>query len=184
MRPCVKCREVKPLDQFPKTRSNETGKEYRRHKCKACWNAVRSAKPRAYLERQSALHKAWTEKRLAADPKYREKLRAIHKSWRDRNREHVRRESRIGAIKRAYGLSPADLEAMRLAQGGLCAACGGPPDDKRPLNVDHDHTTGAVRGLLCNSCNLALGRARESVERLRALASYLEKARTTVVRIA
>jgi len=44
----------------------------------------------------------------------------------------------------------------------------------RPLVVDHDHSTGRVRKLLCNACNLAIGMVQEDPARLRALAAYLE----------
>ena len=53
------------------------------------------------------------------------------------------------------GLSDADYEALLTAQGGGCAICGNPPKTRR-LDTDHDHKTGAVRGLLCHRCNRAL----------------------------
>ncbi len=58
---------------------------------------------------------------------------------------------------RAKGLGVTDSEyaAMLDRQGGGCAICGTTPKTRR-LNVDHDHRTGAVRGLLCHRCNRAL----------------------------
>jgi hypothetical protein len=53
------------------------------------------------------------------------------------------------------GVSDADYEALLAAQGGGCAICGNPPKTRR-LDVDHDHKTGKVRGLLCHRCNRAL----------------------------
>lgn len=62
-------------------------------------------------------------------------------------------------IKKKYNLSPEGQEAMLQIQGFSCAICvtpfGEAPID-RP-RVDHDHTTGHVRGLLCNKCNIAIG---------------------------
>jgi hypothetical protein len=52
-----------------------------------------------------------------------------------------------------------------------CEACG----DGVDLVIDHNHTTGNYRGVLCNHCNKALGFARDNSERLRALASYLDE---------
>lgn len=60
-------------------------------------------------------------------------------------------------------------------QGGVCAICNLPPRGKLPLNVDHDHKTGAVRGLLCWTCNhRLLPAAKDSPQRLSAAADYLE----------
>jgi hypothetical protein len=59
---------------------------------------------------------------------------------------------------------------MLLAQGG-CAICGGLEDSVACL--DHDHSSGEVRGVLCSPCNLLLGLAKDSPERLLAAAEYL-----------
>jgi len=75
-------------------------------------------------------------------------------------------------LKRAYGLSAADYEAMLIKQKGQCAICGATPPT---LHVDHNHTTGEVRALLCGSCNRAIGLMQEDTSRLRAAADYLER---------
>ncbi len=64
-------------------------------------------------------------------------------------------------------------------QRGMCAnpGCGAAESRRegkvRPLEIDHNHETGAVRGLLCNSCNVSLGRLYENVQRIEGLASYI-----------
>lgn len=59
-------------------------------------------------------------------------------------------------------------------QGGVCAICGRPPKNT-PLNVDHDHKTGLVRGLLCWHCNSrVIGAARDEPSVLRKAAKYLD----------
>lgn len=83
--------------------------------------------------------------------------------------------------QRVYGLSHDEYTAMVEVQDGRCAICRQEPVRKSqygtryPLHVDHDHTTGQVRGLLCFSCNAGLGKFRDDPERLRAAASYLER---------
>lgn len=80
-----------------------------------------------------------------------------------------------------YGLSVEQYNALVEKQHGLCAGCGRLPKPggragvNRFLFVDHDHSTGAVRGLLCQPCNAAVGLAGDSPEILLGLAAYLER---------
>jgi hypothetical protein len=82
--------------------------------------------------------------------------------------------SRAGKFRHSYrhGLTPKEFEARVIAQEGKCPLCGAQPD---MLHIDHDHGTGEVRDLLCRSCNLMIGFARESAEILAAGIRYLEK---------
>jgi hypothetical protein len=79
---------------------------------------------------------------------------------------------------------------MEAEQGGVCAICSRPetrPDrsgNPQRLSVDHCHETGQVRGLLCHSCNITLGVARDDPEHLRAMADYVERHRRPHVRAA
>lgn len=73
-----------------------------------------------------------------------------------------------------YNLEPHEFEALVEAQGNRCAICHGEWDGKNKVpHVDHDHETGRVRGLLCESCNLGLGKFKDSAGLLRAAAAYL-----------
>ena len=81
-------------------------------------------------------------------------------------------------LRRLYGISAKEYKALSAAQNGLCRICvNPPPPDQRGLVVDHCHTTGAVRGLLCNNCNALLGMATDDVARLRSAIDYLERSR-------
>lgn len=103
-------------------------------------------------------------------------------AWRNRQREYTRRwkakhppalaagEHRRN-LKR-FGLTPEQYDAMLAEQGGVCAICQRPDADRR-LAVDHDHATGRVRGLLCKSCNKALGAFRDSTDLLLRAVEYL-----------
>lgn len=66
--------------------------------------------------------------------------------------------SRTYTLQYRYGLSEQDYEAMFTKQGGLCGVCKKPPETGTRFVVDHDHKTGRVRGLLCNTCNTTVGR--------------------------
>lgn len=101
-------------------------------------------------------------------------VRADIQGWRDANPE-IHRERKIGyQLKRKYGIDRDQYDALLAAQGGGCAICGREPapDGKRP-HVDHDHQTGAVRGILCGCCNSAIGQFREDVRLMAQAAKYL-----------
>lgn len=78
-----------------------------------------------------------------------------------------------------YGVTQAWFEETLAAQGGVCAICRQPETrvlrgKVTDLCVDHDHATGAVRGLLCNACNAMLGCFDDDPDRLIAAAEYIE----------
>ena len=77
---------------------------------------------------------------------------------------------RIYQRARNYGLSEEHFRVLLESQNYECAICGKPD---RSLVVDHNHTTGKVRGLLCNSCNTGIGLLQDSVEVLRRAEGYL-----------
>lgn len=74
-------------------------------------------------------------------------------------------------LKYAYGMTVEEYERMNTAQGGRCAICKSLPEK---LHVDHCHSSGEIRSLLCGPCNRALGIVRESTEVLQAMIAYLE----------
>lgn len=63
---------------------------------------------------------------------------------------------------------------MCAEQGGVCAICGRRPREGTHLHVDHDHETGRVRGLLCFSCNVAVGQLQHDPTRIVRAADYLD----------
>lgn len=71
---------------------------------------------------------------------------------------------------RTYGLEAGQYDQMYAAQGGGCAIC---TTEHEVLAVDHDHETGAIRGLLCQTCNVGLGNFKDNDLLLKAAAEYL-----------
>lgn len=101
--------------------------------------------------------------------------RRAYKQWATKTgKEFIKREWRTANLKK-YGLTPEQYDAILSAQGGVCAICktnwmrGG----YRHLDVDHDHTTGKVRGLLCGRCNRGLGYFKDNPQNLAAAIDYL-----------
>jgi len=83
-----------------------------------------------------------------------------------------RARDRVTRLRAAYGLEPGEYERLLVAQGGTCAICDQPPKNG-PLHVDHNHATGAVRGLLCRECNLAVGYLRDRPDAALRVSMYL-----------
>jgi hypothetical protein len=81
--------------------------------------------------------------------------------------------SRDSYLRRTYNISESDYDLLLAAQHGGCAVCGRTGRTRR-LHVDHDHSNGLVRGLLCFQCNALLIRRGTSPARFYAAASYLE----------
>ncbi len=84
-----------------------------------------------------------------------EKRKKYSKTWKERHPEKRKIYTRNSRI-RAYGIEPEIYYKMLDQQGNRCAICKS-KSTKRAMNIDHDHKTGKVRGLLCDSCNLSLG---------------------------
>lgn len=69
-------------------------------------------------------------------------------------------------------LSPRTYDKLMTDQSGLCAICGKTPVGRK-LAVDHSHTTGQLRGLLCTRCNLGIGYFGDDINRLYRAVDYL-----------
>lgn len=80
---------------------------------------------------------------------------------------------RAWMLRTQYGLTPEAYDRLLWSQGGACAICRKTQD--KPLDVDHNHLTGVVRGLLCNPCNQGIGylRSDEGSGVLEAAYSYV-----------
>ena len=75
--------------------------------------------------------------------------------------------------KDVYGVSDEWYEKQLEMQGSECMICGGETCRNKPLFIDHNHDTGAVRGLLCGPCNSMIGFAQENPSILNAGIDYL-----------
>lgn len=74
-------------------------------------------------------------------------------------------------LRGRYGIEPAEVQVIIEAQGGLCAICRRQP----AVQVDHDHASGVVRGILCDGCNGTLSAFRESPMLLTKAIEYLDR---------
>src|SRR4051812_21679326 len=155
---CPRCGQSKPLDGFHRSSAAKDG---RQGHCKAC--------NRDYLRDRAAQRPRKTRVRVAAPAGCKwcadcSSIKPLDEFPRNRNtsdgraqyckpchnarslesRTRLHGSTRHYHLKRRYGLGAADVAAMIEAQGGVCAIC----KMRAPEHVDHDHKTGAVRGVL------------------------------------
>lgn len=133
--------------------------------------------PAKAAKRQAIYRQRHPERAKANKQRHREKnldkVRAASAAAIAKKRKENPEKFRDSQLKAVYGITLAERNAMEQSQGGLCAICNSKPKNGRPLHIDHDHTTGQVRSLLCGHCNSMLGYASDSIFRLHAAIAYL-----------
>lgn len=133
--------------------------------------ALTEARKEYQREYQRRWREANTEKARAIS---RESARRTRAAMAPDERDAYLTTKRARTLVATYGITVEERDAMLAAQDGVCAICAGP--FVGTPHVDHDHDTGAVRGLLCQPCNQAIGFMGDSPRRLIAAALYLERA--------
>jgi hypothetical protein len=98
------------------------------------------------------------------------------KARRTANPGRAAASTRKSKLKKSYGITPEEFDTMLEDQYGACSLCGStsPGGRDKRFHVDHDHATGAVRSLLCSSCNVGLGHFRDNPALMRRAAAYVE----------
>lgn len=130
-------------------------------------------------EKKADLVRIYRERR-AVDPRYRGYLLRGTKKWQANNPDHVRAYRKFRRLKIEYGISVVSYLNMLHLQNQRCLVCKTSFDDvavqdsRLARHVDHDHSTGKLRGVLCHYCNVMIGHASESPAVLRKAADYLE----------
>lgn len=158
---CFRCEEVKPFSGFKPDKRMADG----HHSwCIDCWRAYHRERYR----------------QIQADPEKKARLREQQNKYSAKYRKADPAKHNGYSRKYRQGIDQQAYEALLASQNGLCAieGCGRPG-----IDVDHDHACCSgkracgkcVRGILCHPCNLALGNVKDSTERLRGLARYLEE---------
>ncbi|MEU2553141.1 endonuclease VII domain-containing protein [Streptomyces sp. NPDC013313] len=173
MKRCSRCKQSKPRASFASNKAVRDGLQAYCRECSAAY----------YRQRQDASGRK-PRPRVAAPQghKYCQRCEQIkpHSEW-DRNRtasdglstccKACRAiEGRARHLKRHYGLTETERDELVASQGGVCCICLAAV----PAHVDHCHETGRVRGVLCFSCNAALGQFKDQPEVIRRAAAYVE----------
>ena len=121
-------------------------------------------------EERTAHYNAYQRQRRAANL---EKARAYGRAWTAANPDKCKLKDRRANLKKNYGITPAEFNALLVAQAGRCGICGtSTPPIHNGWCVDHDHKTGTVRGILCTNCNAAGGMLWDDPALLRKAADW------------
>jgi|ERR1035437_2421727 hypothetical protein len=147
---CSVCKELKPISEFRPRLTNRDGYSA---KCSVCLNV--------YTAEWCRTHK--------------DSVRKTRLKYREKSKEKIKRTRRKQGLRLNYSLTLEEYNQLFTSQLGCCKLCGKHQSkEKNALSVDHCHRTGIVRGLLCNTCNRALGLLQDSSEICRLAADYLE----------
>lgn len=172
---CRDCGKSKPAAQFS---SDKRAKGGLKTHCKNC----QRIRERIYWQRYNARHgarraKMQREWKETNRDKVRNYARRFYHKRRTEQPEIMYMERRSQRLKRTYGITSEQYEALLTKQNGRCAICGisQTNQQKGKLHVDHDHKTNAVRGLLCSGCNLGLGTVNDQIKTLKAMITYLQQ---------
>jgi len=151
MKTCSSCKKRKMRNKFGKSTRSKDGL---RGQCLVCYNKKKHEWRLANWQRDND----------------------IKSRYRQSNPDRVRDAN----LRQKYGISLIEYEFMFEQQNGLCAICeqperiiNGKSKKVAPLAVDHCHQTGTVRGLLCFSCNIALGKFQDSPKILAKALDYV-----------
>ena len=143
---CNKCNKTLPISNFWKAK---TTADRHHNACKDC---------------EAERWKTW----YAEDTNFKRLKNSI------RNKEYSQtdkgQENELRKKLRLYGITLEDYIQLLVRCGGLCEIC----HENEAYAIDHDHTTGEVRGLLCNTCNLALGAFKDDKNLMSAAILYLD----------
>lgn len=113
-----------------------------------------------------------------ADPQRRAAKRKTRAKWLEANKDSAKETQRCCTLRKKYGITAAEFNSLLASQDNRCAICGSSESKSRGrMHVDHNHKTGAIRGILCQACNVTLGKMEDSPELLRKAAAYLEENR-------
>lgn len=155
-----------PSRRAPRNGDNSEGSNPQTKRCPQCGQTLPTSSFGTDRRRRDGL-RGWC-KECDAGKKRTARARKARRAWTKRDNH----------LKRKYGISTQQFDALLAHQDGRCAVCSSRHTKSSPLHCDHDHTTGEVRGLLCGPCNRSAGLLGEDPERIARLAAYVRKPTT------
>lgn len=153
---CNKCSTKKDISEFGIDNHEKDGHRYQ---CKECLNA----RARKYASRNKDIIRARNKVRSESRKAYYQSPAGIESS----RRSH---------LKRKYNITLEEYNSLSEKQNHVCGICNETESNSRisVLCVDHDHSTGKIRGLLCSNCNRSLGLLKDDTEIINNAIKYLK----------
>lgn len=157
---------TKEKERKKKKEYRETHKEY-----------YKEYKKKYRIEHAAELREASKQYLTNLTPEKRERARVRAREWYEKNKDRVKARGIERRLIAVYSITKEYFDELLVKQENKCAVC------KKDFNfndkacypcVDHCHTSGNLRGLLCFKCNVGLGSFNDDVDRLRMAAEYLE----------
>ena len=133
---------------------------------------ARAAYQKAYYKKNKEAYKAWTK---AYREKNKEAIAASNKAYREKNKEAKAAYQKAYTVLKRYGITLAEKNKMQDEQENKCKICHQDFLADVEPHVDHCHTSGKIRGLLCSRCNLGLGHFQDNPLALVKAAEYLKE---------
>jgi len=164
MKSCSKCKIEKPLIEFSKNSQQKSGLNPSCKLCKSLVKKVYYQNNKADIKEKASLWvKNNPEKREVIKKRYTSKPSSKENYWKN-------------SIWYKFKLTPEDYTSILNSQCGVCYLCDKTPEENgKRLGVDHCHTTGDIRGILCDSCNTGLGMFFDNTEVLQKAIGYLQE---------
>jgi hypothetical protein len=160
---CKGCGKVKPLSEYHLSVNTKDG-HYAQ--CKPCTRAKNTAWRRANKGKVAQCKRRYFLQN-------REAIRQHQKEYMATRRVEASEYRRRWNLAKRYGITMEQYADIWERQGQVCGVCGQQP---KKAVVDHDHKTGAVRGILCVRCNVSIGSLGDSVEGVTRAVRYLKEA--------
>jgi hypothetical protein len=201
MKKCSVCKKLRKSSSFHKSSRNNDGLDYWCKFCKKIRNKIYNSTHKEKIAKRTKkyylLHKEETLKQCKKyASEHKKEIKQRQHKWYKRNKKshnnytkayYLKHKDKLlkdgfrQALKRNFNLSINDYNTMMQEQKGVCAICKRTETLKktnrtsvRRLSVDHDHKTGKVRGLLCNRCNVILGKIEDNTILLNTMIKYLQ----------
>jgi hypothetical protein len=146
MKCCTKCKTEKSQQEFSKNKNNKDGLSCWCKLCKKIWNDNNKG--------HNIIKK---------------------KEWDEKNKEHIKKYREKYCLNKYYNITLEEKKNFLLKQNNKCAICFKLLKESKDINIDHNHITNEIRGILCNNCNTGLGLFKDSIPILEQAFKYLKK---------